>query len=137
MATRSNLDQSAFSAATLFALLEQSTSGVFYWDASSDRVLWSSKLHSALGYPLRPDAAYIDIEDLLHPDDRHAMQDAVERTRIGRGEYEMMIRLRSQSGDYKEFQVFGTWLDDSSDSETLVGFVIDHTDLNEARTEAE
>lgn len=137
MAEVSKLDQSVFSKEVLFHLLEECSSGIFHWDASHDSVLWSSKLHMALGHPIDTDTAYIDIENLLHPDDRHAMRLAVEESRNTLGEYEMMIRLRSRSGGYKEFQVFGKWLADATNSDTLVGFVIDHTDLNEARTEAE
>ena len=74
------LNPSSISADEYWLMLEDLTSGSFFWDPAADCVEWSPKLHNALGYTPEEAAKLVDIEGLLHPDDRQAHGEALSQS---------------------------------------------------------
>jgi PAS domain S-box-containing protein len=129
---------SKLSAADHRILLDDLTSGSFYWDPVADTVEWSAKLLKSLGHAADKAIQLKDIEDLLHPEDRKKHADILARSTATQERYSTDIRLRDTVGNYHLLRVYGTWIPRSGDGGSiLAGFLIDFSDLAQSRRETE
>ena len=128
-------DGSKVGSRDLLDLLNESTSGVFYWDPTLDRVEWSTGFFDALGFEESDSTRYEDVELLLHPDDRSLVNDAIQGARPFHGDYEIEFRIQDARGDYKSLRAYGKWRQQDDGSEYLAGFVTDISQLTEARSD--
>ncbi len=131
------LNPSRISADEYWLMLEDLTSGSFFWDPAADCVEWSPKLHNALGYTPEEAAKLVDIEGLLHPDDRQAHGEALSQSMATGSSYSIEIRLRNFVGRFQHFQVQGFWLSRNEEPAGLLsGFLTEISDLAKVREKA-
>jgi diguanylate cyclase (GGDEF)-like protein/PAS domain S-box-containing protein len=81
--------------------VQGSNDGIWDWDLEGEEYYFSPRHKSMLGYaddeiPNRRDA----MEQLIHPDDRQSMQDAIERHFTEREPFAIEVRLRHKDGHY-------------------------------------
>jgi two-component system cell cycle sensor histidine kinase PleC len=116
--------------------------GIWDWDLRSGRIYWSGAMNQLLDRGRQPQVMRrTDILDLLHPDDRGAL-DAIEAS-IDRGEthYDETVRLRRANGGYLPLRVKGQLFHGVvASADRLIGIGIDVSDQDAAdqgRKEAE
>ncbi|NCC27501.1 MAG: response regulator [Gammaproteobacteria bacterium] len=83
--------------------LDASNDGLWDWDIRADRTYYSPAYFGMLGYrPGELDDERLDLwSDLVHPDDRAPVMEAVENRLMVEGGYEIEFRLRARDGAYK------------------------------------
>ena len=83
--------------------LEASNDGLWDWDIRTDRTYYSPAYFGMLGYQPgelddeRPDL----LSELVHPDDRAPVLEAVQNRLMVEGGYEIEFRMRARDGEYK------------------------------------
>lgn len=112
----------------VWALLDNATEGVWFWDIQGDVVRWSAGLFSHLGYSASEAAALDDVVAMTHPDDV-ATQEAAIRTTVEEGApYDIRIRLRRADETYSWVDGRGVMEgDDEGEPAFMLGYVIDVT----------
>jgi len=83
--------------------MEVTRDGIYDWDVVHDRSTWSLGVFSLLGYaPGEIEPSFATWKELMHPDDRQRVREAVEENRPGRtGNYEIEYRVRAKDGSYR------------------------------------
>lgn len=116
--------------------------GIWDWDLRSGRIYWSGAMNQLLERGRQPQVMLrTDILELLHPDDRGAL-DAIESS-IDRGEthYDETLRLRRAGGGYLPLRVKGQLFHGVvASADRLIGIGIDVSDqyaADQGRKEAE
>jgi PAS domain S-box-containing protein len=119
--------------------LEGTRTGTWDWDVAADRIAWSAAVHLLHG--LEPDATpptYEEYLQLIHPDDRSAL-DALVRAAAERGEdYELEFRVVWPDGTVRWLETRAHTITDADGRVTeLVGLTSDITERREREIGAE
>jgi PAS domain S-box-containing protein len=83
--------------------MEASSDGLWDWDLLHDRVYWSPRAFTMLGYqPEQFAVSYAVWEDLIHPEDREKTVSLVNHAiSEGDGQFSTEFRLRNRMGEYQ------------------------------------
>lgn len=116
--------------------------GIWDWDLKSGRIYWSAAMNHLLERGRQPQVMYrTDILDLLHPDDRSALDEIEESIDSGETHYDQVLRLRRASGGYLPVRVKGQLFHGVvASADRLIGIGIDVSDqfaADQGRREAE
>ncbi|HEY1230673.1 MAG TPA: PAS domain-containing protein, partial [Ramlibacter sp.] len=122
--------------------LEAGRMGVWEWRPGSGQAYWSPQVFDFVGLPRTPDG-YADSAqflELVHPDDRAAIDAQLARALDQGGDYEMQFRLRHPSGEEHWLLTRGRVLHEDGGASRLIGINLDITRqkaLEETLREAE
>lgn len=103
-----------------------SNTALWEWDMHADRVWWSPKFFELLGFEYNAfETSYNSFKELLHPDDREAVYDAIHKNLEQRVPYKMRYRLRTRSGQYIWFYATGeTTFDETGKPVAMSGSIL-------------
>lgn len=108
--------------------IEAINAGIWDWYIPDGTEWWSDKFHSLLGYkPGEINASYsIFLYELLHPEDREKVENAVKAHLEERESYKLEIRMKTKGGYYRWFETVGqaSWGFDNEPIR-MVGSIID------------
>ncbi len=99
-----------------FALaVKGSGNGLWDWsDTQRDEVWWSPRLYEMLGYEDGEiKSSFKTFNDLLHPEDRAKVHEAVEDHLKNNEVYDIEIRMQTKSGIYRWFRTCGAAIRDA------------------------
>ena len=104
--------------------------GSWEWNPSTNQVVWSDELYRITGVlPTKFKGALPDAVMVNHPDDRHAVQEALEKSRERREPLSLDTRIIRPDGSIRHLHVQGKpVLDDAGRVLRLVGTVQDITE---------
>lgn len=121
-------------ASHFWQMLEDRTAGSFYWDRQEDAVQWSPKLLSVLGHSDQQACSLLQVEDLMHPDDRQLHADTIVHAIESSSNYTIDIRLKNNRGIYQSLRAQGYWLQ-NQDAPTrfLMGFLTEISEVAHLR----
>ena len=107
--------------------MELTSDGLWEWEIASDSVWWSSQLRTVLAYPQEAGAASVDfIQKVTHPEDRREFRAALDAHLEAGAPFDVKVRFRSGTGDYRVCRVWGTALRDAAGAPTrMVGALRD------------
>jgi len=113
--------------------------GLWEWDLTTDRVLYSDRYLELLGYRREEISGTIDFfKGRLHPEDAPALWRAVERTLAEKVAHEVEVRLRAKAGEYRWFLTRGQAEWDAAGKPTrMAGTIQDITERKRAEEERE
>ena len=121
-------------AADYSRMLEDRTAGCFYWDRQADAVQWSPKLLAVLGYADQKASNLVQVEELIHPDDRVAHAETLSHAIESGCSYTVDLRLMNAEGAYQPFRVQGYWLTrDDDPARFLTGFLTEISEVARLR----
>jgi len=116
--------------------LEATTDGIWTWDFARDRLAFSSRYYTMLGYePGEFPATFESWRDLIHPEDRErALAVAEEYLRTTPDNYENEFRLRTRTGAYRWIRTKARVVERAPDGRALrlIGNHEDITDRKQA-----
>ncbi|WP_169979299.1 hybrid sensor histidine kinase/response regulator [Tautonia rosea] len=117
--------------------LQAGRMGTWYWDVHSDRIDWSDNLEEVLGVsPGAFDGTLSGFRQLIHPEDRARVKDAISRAIATRSGDEVEFRISRPDGSVVWLLGKGKVETDSSDCPVRVlGLVMDITARKEADRE--
>lgn len=107
--------------------VEGSAAGIWDWDIASDTSYHSPRYRELLGYDDGefPDE-YISFQNALHPEDRPRMLAALEEHFRSGHRYDIDLRLKTKSGDYRWFKARGAVRRDAhGNPQRMAGSLID------------
>ncbi len=114
--------------------LEATTDGIWSWHFKTNKLFFSPKYYTMLGY--EPDQFPADYDSwlhLIHPDDRDKAQAVAEEYVETKSQfYENEFRLRTKAGEYRWIKARARvveW-DENNEAEYLIGH---HTDITERK----
>lgn len=85
-----------------------SLDGVWEWEASTERVLYSDRFAELLGYDGAEVPPTLDFfRSILHPDDAQELWSAVDRHLTEGAPYDVECRLRTREGNYRWYRTRG------------------------------
>ncbi len=89
-------------------VLKGTSDGLWDWRIATNEVFYSPRFKELLGYGDHELAHHIEaFRDLIHPDERKAMWEGVERHLRERNPYDVEIKLRMRNGEYQWFRIRG------------------------------
>lgn len=109
--------------------------GIWEWpDINCNKEWWSPKFYDLLGYEIDEIPASLDsFYNLLHPDDREATQDLIDKHFRKEAPFIIEYRLKTKSGKYKWFQGSGqAEFDANGNALKMAGSIIDITPTKQA-----
>jgi len=121
--------------------LDATTDGIWTWNFKTDRLTFSSRYYTMLGY--EPGAFPADFDNwlsLIHPDDRKmALSVAAEYLETKPDSYENAFRLRTARGDYRWIRAHARVVDRDEKGEAIymIGNHEDITDRKNAKNKLE
>jgi len=115
--------------------------GIWDWDLGTNRLKWSASMYKMMGRePGKSDLDLDEVYELMHPDDRQALDEITEAAAIGDREYDKVFRLRHAHGHWLWVHAKGQIWDvngqsaKAADNKRFMGIAIDITELKEAET---
>ncbi len=111
-----------------------SSAGLWDWDMVGNSIFFSPRVREMLGYTLEqfPDRT-ASMREVLHPDDRPRVRDALRAHLRQSLPYQLESRLRTASGGWRWFLVAGMALkDEHGKAYRMSGSMIDITERKEA-----
>lgn len=111
--------------------------GAWEWDISADKVTWNNRIHEI--HQIKPGefgGSIADFENLVHPDDRSRVREAIERAIRDHSPYAVEFRSTLPSGQTQWLSTHGRVIYDAQDRpQRLVGVTLDITErkLSEER----
>jgi PAS domain S-box-containing protein len=124
-----HLDLKTVENAERFALfVEAVAAGIWDWDIETDEEWWSDRFYQTLGYaPGELKANYRNwLSNILHPEDRPLVEDAVRQHLQNRVPYRVEVRQKHKTLGYRWFETQGQAKFDSDGKPTrMVGSIID------------
>lgn len=112
-------------------ILEGISAGIWNWNLETGSEEWSDKFYTLLGYdPGEIDATFHTfLDNLLHPEDKAAVENAV-REHLEHGKpYRLNIRMKNKDGQYKWYEAAGKAARDCTGKAVqMAGSIIDVTD---------
>ncbi|MEM1090681.1 MAG: PAS domain S-box protein [Pseudomonadota bacterium] len=133
LVNRRNLDPSQLGKDHLWQLLDQATAGMWVMQAETGEVWWSQGLWNTFGFDPATETEPPDIFSLTHPDDRERHQSAVGESVATHADYQIEVRMKDRSGDYRWLNAHGLWIETEEMGITMLGFVHDITERIQAR----
>ncbi|MGD9065216.1 MAG: PAS domain S-box protein [Desulfobacterales bacterium] len=122
----------------LFKLVAQSTNDVFYeWNVQTDSLQWFSDIAAELGYaPGEVPPTINGWIEIIHPEDRPQLADAVEKHRIGTHDINYHYRVKHKNGTWRYWHDHATPVLDSQNRPVRwVGGISDITEHKQAEIE--
>jgi len=112
-------------------VIEGSYDGIWDWDIYADTLFWNNRLYEMLGIcaeGFMP--SFQTWMDLIHPEDRQKMTEALQDHFEHHAKFETEIRFLDTSEEYKYFVVKGKAIRDASGEPIrMTGVMIDMTDI--------
>ena len=111
--------------------------GVWDWDLKTGEVYYSPRYKKLLGYAEDEfDNKVESFEDHVHPEDHEAALTALNQHVIGETPYDVELRMRTRSGEYRWFQARGKSLRNRrGEAVRMVGAIADITDRKQAEAQ--
>lgn len=111
--------------------------GSWSWDVAGDRLTWSDEHFRIFG--MRPQECAVTYElglSFIHPDDRRALEERIQRALLGAGEpYEATLRVLRRDGAVRHVLSRGrAEFDDAGRAVRMFGTLQDVTERHEAET---
>lgn len=117
----------------IWAALESGDIGIWFWDNSTGKVLWSDHAYKMLGYyPNEFEMSYEKWIELLHPEDAEYAQLSVAKQLEFKNSFSVDFRLRAKDGSYKWIRGAGKVIRYADDGSMLYLTGI-HTDITEKK----
>jgi PAS domain S-box-containing protein len=113
--------------------------GTWEWDLSTGRVTWDERLEVMYGFAVGGfDGTYETYQQVLHPDDRETVQDAIREALETTSGHHVQHRIVRPDGTIRWIEGWGRVLQDDEGTVTgMVGVARDVTDSQETRDELE
>ncbi|MEI7765121.1 MAG: PAS domain-containing protein [bacterium] len=113
-----------------YLALEGANAGIWDWDITKNRIMYSSKFCSLLGFEKGELKDTIEaFKSMLHPDDAEKTFDLIDECLNNKKTYSIEYRLKTKNGQYKWYLSSGVTKFDSSDKPIrMVGSIIDIND---------
>jgi PAS domain S-box-containing protein len=109
---------------------------LYDWDPRTNTLVWGGNATEILGFGLGELGDLDHWIELVHPDDRKALRDGIDRLIATREPFTLEHRVRRRDGQYIEVQDTGSYYDDpAGGGGRMIGFVSDITQRK--RLEAE
>ena len=117
--------------------LEAGRMGTFEWELSSGVVRWSDGMEGIVGIPPGSfDGTYEALVELVHPDDRPAMRQAIERATATDGDYLVECRMGPPGAQATQIVAQGRVVrDEVGEPVRLVGVALDVTARRELESQ--
>ncbi|PMP70248.1 MAG: hypothetical protein C0187_05760 [Calditerrivibrio nitroreducens] len=128
-------DKTKFSIDEIWYALESGDIGVWFWDNSTGKVLWSDHAYRMLGYyPNEFEMSYEKWVELLHPEDIEYVQLSLAKQMEIKKSFTIDFRLRAKDGSYKWIRGSGKVIKYADDGSMLylTGTLIDITEKKNA-----
>ena len=111
--------------------------GVWDWDLKTGEVYYSPRYKKLLGYAEDEfDNKVESFENHVHPDDRQAALTALDQHVIGETPYDVELRMRTRSGEYRWFQARGKSVRNRrGEAVRMAGAITDITDRKHAEAQ--
>jgi PAS domain S-box-containing protein len=106
--------------------------GSFAWKVASGEIIWSDQTFQIFGCDRATKPSVEFIVQRAHPEDRAAVQEAIQRAAIDRNDYDHEFRLLMPDGSVKHVHAIARAAKDYSDSVEFIGAVTDVTAAREA-----
>lgn len=115
--------------------LEGSHDGMWDWDIATGEVFWNDRLYSTFGLDKASFSPSLRASlELTHPEDRAKMEEALKNHLEFGMPYELEVRQRHASGEYRTLLARGTALRDGDGKPyRMIGATIDITDRRRAK----
>jgi PAS domain S-box-containing protein len=107
-----------------------SHTGSFGWKPDTDEILWSDESYRIFEYDRSVKPTIDSLVQRVHPEDRAAVQEVINRAFAGAPEFEHAYRLLMPDGRVKHVHAIAHILQDASGNREFVGAV---TDVSEQR----
>ena len=113
----------------LLQALEAAQIGIWQWDIPNDTITWSDKVYSILGVsPATPPGPLASYSNLIHPDDRTKVIEAIQSSLEHKTSYFVQHRTNPALGEIRWVEAWGTVVsNDQGVPVTLLGSVHDIT----------
>ncbi len=105
--------------------------GVWSWDIRTGQESWSTNFYHLLEYEVGEIPARYEtfINFLVHPEDKQTVEEAIRLHLEHNHKYQVSIRMRTKSGEYKWYDASGLAARDQDDNPLqMAGSIIDITD---------
>lgn len=101
--------KSSFTIESLEMVISGINAGIWDWDFSSNKQIWSDHFYELLNYqPGEINAGYESfLNFLVHPDDQFIVSDAIEKQLNDKIPYKVQVRLKTKSSGYRYFECSG------------------------------
>jgi PAS domain S-box-containing protein len=109
-----------------------SGTGSFAWNVASGEVIWSDQTYRVFGCDRATKPTLEFILQRVHPEDRAAVQETVDRASIGRNDYDHEFRLLMPDGSVKYIHTVARAARDASGGVEFLGAATDVTVAREA-----
>jgi len=107
--------------------------GHWEWKVDSDEIAWSAEVYRIFGVaPEVSPTTYESIMSMIHPGDRELIEDAVQAALRGGRPYSADLRIMRPDGRERIVRAQGEVREGGSDGPTIVGTVLDITELKAA-----
>jgi two-component system cell cycle sensor histidine kinase PleC len=108
--------------------------GIWDWDLANQRFYWSGAMNSLVGRGKQPKLMTLnEVEQLIHPDDRHVLSTIEGSIRTGSDAYDQSFRVRHSEGHWVWMRAKGQhYRSLRSDGGRLSGIVLDISDQKRA-----
>jgi diguanylate cyclase (GGDEF)-like protein/PAS domain S-box-containing protein len=117
--------------------VSRSNVGVWDWDLKTGEVYYSPRYKKLLGYAEDEfDNKVESFEDHVHPEDHEAALTALDQHVIGETPYDVELRMRTRSGEYRWFQARGKSVRNArGEAVRMAGAITDITDRKQAEAQ--
>jgi PAS domain S-box-containing protein len=114
--------------------LEATTDGIWTWDFVTEKMSFSSKYYTMLGYePNEFEPSFEKWIELIHPDDRKNTQEVITKyLETKSDDYENLFRMKSMNGDYRWIRSKGRVVEWNDTGEPIL-MIGNHEDITERK----
>jgi PAS domain S-box-containing protein len=109
-----------------------SRTGSFGWNVLTEEHTWSEETYRIFGFPRETTPTLPLIVERIHPEDREAIRQIIERATDGRDGFDLEQRLLMDDGSIKYVRVVAHLQSDEPSGLVFVGAVTDITDARRA-----
>ena len=109
-----------------------SRTGSFGWNVSTEEHNWSEETYRIFGFPRETTPTLPLIVERIHPEDREAIRQIIDRATDGRDGFDLEQRLLMDDGSIKYVRVVAHLQSDEPGGLVFVGAVTDITDAKRA-----
>ena len=94
--------------------MDSPTTGSWEWDVLRDVVTWSDEMYEIYGLEPGAPVDYTRFLDFVHPDDRTAVDEAVQRAFATGSEFEFQHRIVAADGEVRVLEARGEAITDTT-----------------------
>ncbi|NMF99926.1 PAS domain S-box protein [Aromatoleum toluolicum] len=128
-------DELRRSAAYLAEAQRLSRTGSFGWNVASGELVWSKETFCILGYDAATTPTLNLVFDRVHPDDRSALRDTLDRAARELIDFDLMHRLLMPDGTIKQVHVVARAVGTGPGAAEFVGAIMDITEQKNSEDE--